>query len=108
MSESKTTMINAPEKSLALAKLMLWDVTPDLLFMPSGVIPRADNWSVLCPYSYTEEGLSQFAVILLRFPEVMLVWQRYFDPDSQEPHYILEPTQANILDEILRMRGEDI
>jgi len=95
--------MNEKEKSLKLAKLMRWRVDKDgcTYLFDSGLQP-------VNPYDTGAYGLSQFAAILLKFPEMMLVWQRYFDPDSQEPRYILEPTQAIILDEILRMYGEGL
>jgi len=72
----------------------------------------------LFPYASGTFGLAQFAAILLRFPGVMTRVE-----DCSDIHGIIDiaivkrkgacggpyaPTQANILDEILRMNGKEI
>jgi hypothetical protein len=85
------------EKSLALAYLMGWEVirheSGSLLRVPD---KRARIKEYLCPYDGGVIGRSQFAAILLDNMEVL-----------QEPAFLdVLPTQANILDEILRMHGK--
>lgn len=91
--------MNTKDKKLALAKLMGWIV---FYHIPHGTVPHLENTGhVLNPY----DDLAQFAAILLKFPEVMAkfnstyVWGAYYT----------EPTirQAIILDEILRLNGEN-
>jgi len=96
--------MNEQEKSLKLAELC-----PDIWAFWK---PEKD-WN---PYSESINGLAQFAAILLKFPEVMcsLVPITYFDADEDERKSLRKtmnyngPTQANILDEILRMNGVEI
>jgi len=96
--------MNEKEKSIALAKLIgwkgyfadfahydfVWDCNPDF---------DCTQYK-LEPYEKSEEGLAQFAAILLKFPEA-------FNKASGFWHK-LEPTQEAILDEILRMNGVKI
>jgi len=113
------------EKSLKLAKLMGWRVDKDgcAYLFDSGFQP-------VNPYDTGAFGLSQFAAILLRFPDVMqrfiveeefdglndvMQWLRVRqDVTCRRGEYIDvkrmlgAPTQADILDEILRMSGEDL
>jgi len=105
------------QKSLALAELMdIPFVIPCesdeyVTFKPtSDHIQREFGEDVQYkPYSDDEEGYAQFAAILLKFPEVMACQFRlvslssgsYFSRDVT-----VKPTQANILDEILRMKGK--
>ena len=98
--------MNEQEKSLKLAELMEWEtrLTCIVKNAPSSVKVYADKesgigFAELQPYSKEEIGLSQFAAILLKFPEVMEF--------STEWTYN-KPTQANILNEILRMNGVEI
>jgi len=99
--------MNTQEKSLKLAELMGWEVESDKYNKPvvfSGIKSKAFNgtyYEELCMYSDAEEGLAQFAAILLKFPKVLghsLVYGCRFDEATM---------QANILDEILRMNGID-
>ena len=56
-------------------------------------------------------GRAQFAAILLRFPKVMERFVEAYEVEYEaiEIEIINEqPTQANILDEILRMNGKEI
>jgi len=101
------------EKSLKIAELMgwkgyytdftrhdfIWDCNPDF---------DCTQYK-LEPYEKSEEGLAQFAAILLKFSDIM---QRFGRLNGVwhircKKHEITErePTQANILDEILRMNG---
>jgi len=90
--------MNETEKSLKLAKLMRWRVDNDgcAYLFDSGLQP-------VNPYDTGAFGLSQFASILLKFSEVFSV-KRYGDNKWDWD----DPTQSNILDEILRMNGEDL
>ena len=101
--------MNTKDKSIKLAELMeLTDRTH------ANSIYHYVMWNgkktAFTPYYGTDTGRAQFAAILLKFPEVMqysnLVWWDSYN-DCQNPDY-LPPTQANILDEILRMNGVDV
>jgi len=101
------------EKSLELAKLMgwkgyyadfehydfVWDCNPDF---------DCTQYK-LEPYEKSEEGLAQFAAILLKFPEVFEYAEGggYLKP-TEHGGCDIAPTQENILDEILRMNGVKI
>lgn len=102
--------MNGQEKSLALAVLMGWEL----------VSTQGNHWinnwgytashSVDC-YLDPYNNLAQFAAILLKFPEVMgrRVAHPTIDPDrgmSVSLWTIVEPTQENILDEIIKMNGK--
>ena len=99
--------MNEYEKSLKLAKLM--GLSYNIIDCKDGYMTieptcdhiRRESGDVVqyTPYESDEEGLAQFAAILLKFPEVMEF--------STEWTYN-KPTQANILDEILRMNGVEI
>jgi len=73
------------------------------------LVKAYDYGVALRVYDDVEEGLAQFAAILLKFPEVMACQFRlvslssgsYFSRDVT-----VKPTQANILDEILRMNNK--
>ena len=103
--------MSVSEKSLKLAELMGW-TTQDSSLGYHYITSKAFNACVLAPYTEGEEniGRCQFAAILLKFPEVMnnsnLVWWDSYN-DCQNEDYV-EPTQANILDEILRMNGVEL
>jgi len=103
------------EKSLKLAELMGWRKYPHSPDMKRGVsysvrgIDGMPSASIvdLEPYAATPIGRVQFAAILLKFPEVIT---HFVDGEGElsTANTYGEPTQANILDEILRMNGEDI
>ena len=105
------------DKSLKLAELMGWTVQDSSLGYHY-ITSKAFNACVLAPYDENEEaiGRCQFAAILLKFPEVMLRFKwRYrpivLDAESKaraKKIWNIQPTQANILDEILRMNGVDV
>jgi len=108
--------MNEQEKSLKLAELMGWKVEPDQYNKPlvfSGIKSKVlygTYYEELCMYSDEEEGLAQFAAILLKFPEVMLrivhrTTVSSIRRESLHEDFLVNPTQANILDEILRMNG---
>jgi len=98
------------QKSLALAELMGWEqaeTCPHVWFMGNGL-----GQMHLHPYSKSYSGLAQFAAILLKFPRVFC---RFTEGDldgftsllfDDGYHDKLEPTQANVLDEILKMQGK--
>ena len=103
------------EKSLALAKLMGWELRSNHERIEAGMVdfeitndPNLTG-TILCPYKSNPTGLSQFAAILLKYPEVMVSKGRLFkgDPTSYNT-WEKEPTQQNILDEILRMNGVEV
>jgi len=111
--------MNEQEKSLKLAELMGFAIEyigpPDMATgysrhtMFHKVSGAMRSWE---PYKESTFGLSQFAAILLRFPEVMTrqSFTNHFANAglSYRSHFQLEPTQANILNEILRMNGVDV
>lgn len=115
--------MNIKDKSLALAELMGWERTsPDHEGICTCDMGNVYN-NLCCPYTLSITGLAQFAAILLKFPEVMAgfdmhVWQHSDDKTTccmcgtayvkGESIYCKLPTQANILDEILRMNGVEI
>ena len=92
--------MNEQEKSLALAELMEWELDSPLSTKYSYTKYNGLNWRILEPYDASQEGKAQFSDILLKFPEVMFDEYKHWDLD--------ECTQANILDEILRMNGVEI
>jgi len=97
--------MNEREKSLKLAELMGWVVftySPPFIRFQTSI---GKKLMILDPYGDTPDGLAQFAAIPLKFPEVMKrLKQDIFTGQSWD----IEPTQANILDEILRMNGVDV
>jgi hypothetical protein len=92
--------VNTREKSLELAELMGWDVQTDqgITTMPA---PSRD---ILCPYDTYLNGRAQFADILLEYTEVM----HKLTSGTNRFWHGCKPTQANILDEILRMNNIEI
>ena len=80
------------ERSLMLARLM-------------GRSAYNQNMNSWRPYSDGTIGRAQFAGILLRFPEVM---DEILNHPEKGKRFTIDPTQANILDAILRMNGYDI
>ena len=106
------------QKSLALAELMdIPFVIPCesdeyVTFKPtSDHIQREFGEDVKYkPYASDEEGLAQFAAILLKFPEVMLLFDQDSRLDVKKQFSIYyrdgNPEQSEILNEILRMKGK--
>jgi len=96
--------MNEQEKSLKLAELMGW------VYLSNGDYWRtADTAEAsLCPYDDDTIGRNQFAAILLKFPEVIFNFAMKGDSKYKEWNKKDEPTQKNILDEILRMNGVDV
>jgi len=88
------------EKSLELSKLMGWDVTE---IRGNKVICNNIEFQGqrLEPYAQSSYGLAQFAAILLKFPLAMQQMTSFIGIGP----WLREPTQSNILDEILRMSG---
>lgn len=87
------------EKAFLLAELMGWEV------YAVGKIYTIAITEKLNPYdSKSNEGLSQFAAILLKFPEVMR-YPEYFTDDERN---WIKPTQSQILDTILEMNGVEL
>ena len=102
--------MNEQEKSLKLAELMGW---PMWSLRPKDMLDTElikGFGAHLCPYKETKHGLAQFAAILLRFPEVMAKII-VVDTSSDGDDFVklrIKPTQANILDEILKLNGVEI
>jgi hypothetical protein len=124
--------MNTQKKSLALAELMGWEIRPSHIHpdLADEIVDYGELFEIatLAPYVVTPNGLAQFAAILLKFPEVM---DNFFKVDGEKQHGIVafngqfwvrcegeieenyehftdesaHPTQANLLDEILRMNG---
>ena len=103
------------EKSLKLAELMGWKLVTifgdaDWNIVREPALLNNDEFPVLEPYVYGADGLAQFAAILLKFPDVMTFVS--YEADTTLKMYngleLKEPTQSNILDEILRMNGVKI
>jgi len=105
--------MNEQEKSLKLAELMGWEVEKHIYSDLSITTCIRGTDEELCPYEY-EDGLAQFAAILLEFIEVMYSHAIVNTLTYAEGCYEFawnndeQPTQAKILDEILRMKGVDI
>jgi len=108
--------MNEKEKSLELAKLMGWDVvtlTGDSdWYVVREAILKLDEYPVLEPYSPRGEGLAQFGAILLQHKEVFAEFDknRYgWEQRDCEGNWNVgdeyKPTQAAILDEILKLNG---
>jgi len=108
------------QKSLALADLMGWEINhaanaSEHISVRTDYAVSIDSQQTsywLQPYERTAVGLVQFAAILLKFPRVIC---RFTEGDldgftsllfDDGYHDKLEPTQANFLDEILRMQGK--
>jgi len=91
--------MNEKEKSLKFADIMGCHIT-------------AESTQLYIPYSNEALGLAQFAEILLKFPEVMTIrtpYKRVTDDYIEVSLWsIKEPTQENILDEVLRLNDVDI
>jgi hypothetical protein len=105
------------QKSLKLAELMKWFIFEsqhgDYRIQKTGDVLRTETLEPYCKDSNT--GLAQFAAILLKFPEMMEEYCQGIKghgfmrwSESDKDFVWLPPTQANILDEILRMNGVDI
>jgi len=99
--------MNTQEKSLKLAELMGWK--PKWNNMACEGVPKIFDYGFLEPYASGNNGRAQFAAILLKFPEVMGRHDLYmWNHPNGAAIGATEPTQANILDEILRMNGVDV
>jgi len=106
--------MNTQEKSLKLAELMGWETGFDELM--GWQWNKGGVGECLRPYETDILGLSQFAAILLKFREVMLHFKwRYrpivLDAESKvraKKIWNMQPTQTNILNEILRMNNYEI
>jgi len=109
------------QKSLALAELMGWEInnaanaSEPVSVCTDYAVSTIDSQPTsywLQPYEHTAVGLAQFAAILLKFPRVFCRFtQGDFDGFTSllfddGYHDKLEPTQANVLDEILKMQGK--
>jgi len=101
--------MNEHEKLLKLAELMAWKVAVSDEYLK---VDKFGNgvFTPFNPYTRGQDGLSQFAAILLKFPQVMM--QFAFDKEKDRwlgtvdgDLFHGEPTQENILDEILRMHA---
>jgi len=107
--------MNEQEKSLKLAELMGWEIETYYGDAPYICASHFDNkikHIPLVPYEMSQIGLAQFAAIFFKFREVMcnecfLSYEAHKGLSYCEP-LEKEPTQANILDEILRMNGVKI
>ena len=108
--------MNEHKKSLKLAEMMGWGV------IYTNGYPKVDpafnsdfaGYLYLQPYESDTDGLAQFAAILLKFREVIprICRNKWHKQGMQNVCRIelrdVEPTQANILDEILVMNGVEI
>jgi len=98
--------MNEKEKSLELAKLMGWRE-----FKSTGAYMIFSEYelSELKPYCSDTHGLAQFGAILLQFQGVfgLNCFSSYIKNKDTCSNFVWdkEPTQENILDEILRMNG---
>ena len=93
------------EKSLALAKLMGWELS-ELYIIQNPECPVFHQY--LEPYNDSTIGYAQFAAILLKYPEVMTeVCVAHYDLSIHlfEPEEDGRNWQGFILDEVLRMKG---
>ena len=92
------------EKCLAIAGLMAWEKPH---YAKDGHIALGGSCMQLHPYRECSDGLAQFASILLAFPEVLRNWDWHhrYRPLAIEWGTAREATQANILNEILRIKG---
>ena len=105
------------EKNAVFVELMNWrrrrpgfDCYRDPPYITSNGIPIGNK---VCPYADDDEGLLQFAVILLQFPEVIT---KFVVPEVDGSGNVvgckLSDDQAfnqkNVLDEILRMNEREM
>lgn len=104
--------MNEQEKSLKLAELMGWRIVYHEecyanVQKDSGNPLKTESLEPYCEDSNL--GLAQFAAILLKNMEVLAHFCRADIRSEQDNEFSVElvgePTQANILDEILRMNG---
>jgi len=105
------------QKALALAKLVkfklngfpLW-ITGRELRMQQSTARAFDCDPIFNPYADTDRnGLAQFAAILLKFPEAMACQFSTVclsDGSMLTRNTPVKPTQANILDEILKLNSK--
>ena len=119
-------LMNEREKSLALANLMGWKIKKSscgvLLVNWEDSIFGRSNPDILCPYAANVIGRVQFAVILLKFPNVITEFvctelhthrnatspERYEKYGGMFQGFIVAEkpfTQKSVLDEILRLNG---
>ena len=102
------------QKSLALAGLVGWELQnsrllpsqPPCIYHNAGAV----ECLMLDPYNDTDRnGLAQFAAILLKFPEAMACQFSTVclsDGSMLTRNTPVKPTQANILDEILKLNNK--
>ncbi len=102
----RENVMNEEQKTLILADLMGWNV---VLSEAKDEYHQFNNVD-LRPYDFCDEGLSQFAEIILKFPSYVDKFHTetktgmtsaFFDGWYQNN----APTQVNILDEILIING---
>jgi len=96
------------EKSLKLAELMGWKLTPD----EKSILTTTDAvYGHLDPYGRHRGGMAQFAAILLKYPMVITSFIEApccgYEQCCGELRLASNPTQEQILDEVLRMEGGD-
>ena len=89
------------DKSILLAKLWPVEVVLDGCRLAVKEFEGKAYGGLWEPYEETERGYAQFALLMLKFPEVMFTNTRKWLNGQ-------DATQANILDEILRLNGYDI
>ncbi|MDX8383422.1 MAG: hypothetical protein R8M45_05030 [Ghiorsea sp.] len=83
--------MNEQEKSLEHARIMGWRIYQKSFGDIYTRVKVYDYGVSLRPYADDEEGLAQFAAILLK----------YLQDDDMPPLLMFDPTQENILNEIL-------
>jgi hypothetical protein len=108
----KISELSEQEKSLMLAELARWTVKVELC-RNAVITPSLATMGFLEPYAETTIGLAQAHAILLEFPEAMLSFVVCIQDDlDADVTYeignigVYEPTQSNILDEILIMQNK--
>jgi len=99
--------MNEQEKSLKLAELAEWEEAD-----ATNIWTGEDLWNInshycpLEPYQNTRDGLAQFAAILLENIHLLPSFEQEHDQCGRWRPF--EPTQSNLLDEILRKKGVEI
>lgn len=97
--------MDTQRKALALGKLgepICWQANPTSMVWPE----LDDGPQHYTPYRDTPEGRAQFAALILE--NIQLLPQFEQEHDQCGRWWPFEPTQANLLDEILRKHGVDL
>jgi len=98
------------QKSLALAELVWWNHSSSSDGRYISCMPPWSGEETLCPYVKSQQGYAQFAAILLKFPEVITMFVQVegcgHEQCCGDVGLYTRPTQTNLLNAILHMKGK--